>query len=69
MACRHPDAQHECPLFERPIYWGGPGGCVEVQEVREDNMDLEFFPGPIDVDKANEVCEKCRWCYVKEWDD
>lgn len=63
---RHPSDKHFCPLFQRPIYWGGPGGCYEVQEVRDDGMDIELFPGPIDVEKADEVCEKCRWCYVNE---
>ncbi|MEG1396093.1 MAG: hypothetical protein RSC82_03860, partial [Oscillospiraceae bacterium] len=55
---------HDCPLFDRPIYWGGCGGCVEVQEVREDNMDKELFPEPFDLKKAEKVCEQCRWHYV-----
>lgn len=66
---RGPEATHNCPLFDRRIYWGGAGGCCEVQEVREDNMDIELFPEDIDVEKANEVCEKCRWCYVAEQED
>lgn len=66
---RHPSDQHMCPLFEKSIFWGGMGGCYEVQEVREDNMDIELFPGHIDVEKANAVCEQCRWCYVNEWND
>ena len=63
---RKPEDKHQCPLFDREIYWGGAGGCYEVQEVRENNMDLELFPGIIDVKKANEVCEKRHWCYVNE---
>jgi len=39
--------------------------CYEVQEVREDEMDMELAIEPFDVDKANEVCEKCKW-YVVE---
>ncbi len=65
---RQPDDTHFCPLFQRTIFWGGCGGCVEVQEVREDNMDMELFPEPFDVKRANEACEKCRWCYVNEED-
>ena len=64
---RGPLDKHDCPLFGEEIFWGGAGGCCEVQEVREDGMDLELFPGEIDVEKANVVCEQCRWCYVNEW--
>lgn len=63
---RHPYDKHDCPLFNREILWGGCGGCVEVQEVREDNMDMELFPESFDIDKANSVCEQCRWCYLNE---
>lgn len=61
---RRPTDKHECPLLKRTICWGGPGGCYEVQEVREDNMDMELLPEPIDIDEANNVCEKCRWYHV-----
>lgn len=64
---RHPEDKHYCPLLQHDVFWGGCGGCVEVQEVREDSMDMELFPEPFDVKNANEICEKCRWCYVKEW--
>ena len=30
--------------MNREVFWGGVGGCVEVQEVREDNMDMELLP-------------------------
>lgn len=69
MKKREPDDMHQCPLFNRKIFWGGAGGCVEVQEVREDSMDLDLFPNALDIKKANEVCEKCRWYYVNEWKD
>lgn len=61
---RHPNEIHFCPLYNRQIFWGGAGGCVEVQEVREDNMDMELLPEPFNISKANTVCEKCRWCYL-----
>ena len=66
---RHPRDKHICPLFGREIYWGGVGGCVEVQEVREDSMDAELFPEEFDLNRANDICEKCRWHYVNEWND
>jgi hypothetical protein len=65
---RQPDDSHYCPLFNRTIYWGGPGGCYEVQDVRSDDMDLDFFPEAIDLDRAEEICEKCRWYNVAEFE-
>lgn len=63
---RYPSDMHHCPLLEKEIFWGGEGGCVEIQEVREDNMDAEFLPFELDIERANDICEKCRWCYVNE---
>lgn len=50
-----------CPLFGRTILYGE---CYEVQEIREDEMDMELAMEPFDVEKANEVCEKCKWYVV-----
>lgn len=58
---KQPESKHYCPLFEEEIYWGGCGGCYEVQEVREGGMDVELFPVPIDIEKANSTCESCNW--------
>ena len=66
---RHPDDKYHCLLLNHEIYWGGAGGCVEVQEVREDNMDMELFPEPFSISEAEKICEKCRWCYVNEWEE
>lgn len=63
---RHPDEKHYCELLRHDIFWGGCGGCYEVQEVREDNMDMELFPEPFDLDDAKKICDKCRWCNVTE---
>lgn len=60
---RSADAKHRCPLYDRDIYWGE---CYEVQEVREDNMDMKWLLEPIDLDRANEICEKCRWYIVSK---
>lgn len=57
----HPSDRHFCPLLQREIFYGGVGGCIEIQEVRDDNMDAELLPFELDVEKANEVCEVCRW--------
>lgn len=63
---RQPEDRHECPLMNRIIFWGGAGGCYEIQEVRDDNMDMDLLPEPFDLKNADEICEKCRWHYVSE---
>lgn len=60
---RRTDAKHECPLYGRNIYWGE---CYEVQEVRDDEMDMALLLEPIDIEQANRICEKCRWYLVNE---
>lgn len=66
MKAREPTERHFCPLFQREISWGGAGGCYEVQEVREDNMDAELLPEPFDLNKADAACAKCGWYRVSE---
>lgn len=63
---RSPDAEHACPLYNRAVTWSE---CVEVQEVREDEMDMKWLIEPIDIDEANQICGKCRWFVVREWDE
>ena len=58
---KHPSDIFNCPLIHKEIAWGGAGGCFEIQEVRTDNMDAEFLPFEIDVNNANEICDKCKW--------
>lgn len=60
MAKSHDD-KHMCPLYKREVCYGE---CYEVQEVRGDEMDMKWLMEPIDIDKANEICEKCRWYIV-----
>ena len=60
---RNGNSKHECPLLKREIFWGD---CCEVQEIREDNMDMELFSESFDLKEAERVCEKCRWCYVND---
>ena len=63
---RQPDDQHFCPLFNRNIYWGGPGGCYEVQEVREESMDMALIPQLFDIQQANKICEDCQWYRISK---
>lgn len=60
---RSPLEKHKCPLYSRDITWSE---CYEVQEVRDDEMDMKWLREPIDIDTANEICEKCRWFVVGE---
>lgn len=50
-----------CPLYGRGIFYGE---CYEVQEVRHNEMDIKWLREPINIGKANEICEKCRWYVV-----
>ena len=45
-------------LYGREATWTE---CVEVQEVREDEMDAKWLREPFDLKKVNEVCERCKW--------
>lgn len=60
MAKNHDD-MHLCPLFGRNILYGE---CYEVQDVRDDEMDMKLAVEPFDLEKANEICEKCKWYIV-----
>lgn len=60
---RQPDDKHFCPLMNREVFWGD---CYEVQEVREDNMDMELLIEPVDIDQAAILCEKCKWYFAAE---
>lgn len=57
---RNINDKHDCPLLKMKILWGD---CVEVQDIRDDNMDADLFPVSFDINTANTVCEQCRWYY------
>ncbi len=58
---KHHDDKFCCPLYNREIMYGE---CYEVQEVRGDDMDMALALEPFDIDKADEICEKCKWYVV-----
>ncbi len=62
MAKNHDDSCI-CPLYGRKILYGE---CYEVQEVRDDEMDMKFLMEPFDPNIANEICEKCKWYAIEE---
>ena len=54
---RSPNAKHRCPLYNREVYWSE---CYEVQDVRNDDMDMKLAFEAFDIRVANSICEKCR---------
>ncbi len=60
---RHPDDSHDCPLLKRKVFWGE---CWVVQDIRDDNTDMDFAPEFFDLDKAEEICETCKWFHVED---
>ncbi len=59
---RSPNEKHNCPLYNRSIYWSE---CYEVQDVRGDDMDMSLAIEPFDIDEADKICEKCKWYIVE----
>ncbi len=47
-----------CPLLKRMI---SRGYCMEIGDVRKDDMDIEHIEDRFDIDEANKICEKCGW--------
>ncbi|WP_027639402.1 hypothetical protein [Clostridium cadaveris] len=47
-----------CPLLKRMI---SRGYCMEIGDVRKDDMDIEHIEDRFDIDEANSICEKCGW--------
>lgn len=47
-----------CLLLKRMI---SRGYCMEIGDVRKDDMDIEHIDDRFDIDEANKICEKCGW--------
>jgi hypothetical protein len=58
---KYPNDMHYCPVLKTMVFFGGEGGCCEIQEVRNDDMDAELLPFELDINKANDLCEVCGW--------
>ncbi|MDD7793686.1 hypothetical protein [Clostridium sp. 'White wine YQ'] len=52
------DSLKYCPLLKREIR---RAYCLEIGDVRNDDMDIEHIEDRFDIDVANEICEKCGW--------
>ena len=52
------DSQKQCPLLNRKI---SRAYCMEIGDVRNDDMDIEHIEDRFDIKKANEICQKCGW--------
>lgn len=60
---RSPSEKHFCPLYGREVYWSE---CYEVQEVREDEMDMALLYEEFDMEKADKCCKLCGWNIVSD---
>lgn len=52
------DNMKYCPLLKRKIC---RAYCMEIGDVRNDDMDIEHIEDEFDIDKANDICKKCGW--------
>lgn len=52
------DSIKYCPLLGRKIR---RAYCMELGDVRNDDMDIEHIEDRFDIETANRTCEKCGW--------
>lgn len=55
------DDKKYCPLLKRNI---SRAYCMEIGDVIRDDMDINHIKDRFDIDKANEICNKCGWDYT-----
>lgn len=52
------DSIKQCPLLNRKIC---REYCLEIGDVRNDDMDIEHIEDRFNIDEANKICEECGW--------
>lgn len=52
------DSKKHCPLLGRDIC---RAYCMEIGDVRNDDLEIEHIKDKFDIDKANKICSKCGW--------
>lgn len=52
------DSIKQCPLLNRKIC---RAYCLEIGDVRNDDMDIEHIEDRFNIDEANKICEECGW--------
>lgn len=52
------DSKKYCKLLNKKIC---RAYCMEIGDVRKDDMDIEHIEDRFDIDKANQICEECGW--------
>lgn len=52
------DKVQYCPLLKKNIR---RAYCMEIGDVRNDDMYIEHIEDRFDIEKANEICEECGW--------
>lgn len=55
-------SSHKCPLLGHQIYWGGQGGCCDVQNTLSGFPEfMDHFELPFDPETALDICGECGW--------
>ena len=62
---RQPSDTHYCLLLKRDIFGGREGGCVEIQEVRDDCMGVDFLLFALDVNQDGHRLRKMQMALRK----
>lgn len=52
------DCKKHCQLLNRKIK---RAYCMEIGDVRNDDMDIEHIEDEFNIDQANRICEQCGW--------
>lgn len=52
------DSKRYCLLLNKYI---SRAYCMEIGDVRNDDMDIEHLEDSFDIDEANKICQKCGW--------
>ncbi len=52
------DCKKKCPLLNREIT---RAYCMEIGDVRNEDMDIEHIEDKFNSDEADKICEKCGW--------
>ena len=52
------DSMKQCPLLNRKIC---RAYCMEIGDVRNDDMDIEHIEDSFNIDEANKIFGQCGW--------
>ncbi|GAA0103339.1 hypothetical protein UT300012_40560 [Paraclostridium bifermentans] len=52
------DDKKFCPLLKKEIR---RAYCMEIGDVRNDDLDIQYIEDTFDIEKANKICNECGW--------